>query len=153
MHGGISIVAIARIHGTIVAGRSAKELAIARNPVSVAVRIVVVGHQQLLVRLSVAVIIPPIAPLSRAWIDGWVKVIAVSALRRPVTARWCAKALVIARNPVSVAVRIVVIGGAHLFVRLSIAVVIPAIACLGGAWVDGSVRVIAVSTLRGSVTA
>jgi hypothetical protein len=144
----VIVIAVSTPRGRVTARWSAKALVIARNPISVAVSIIVIGGADLLVRLPIAVVIDPIAPLCGAWVDVWARVVAVPSLGGPETARRSTKALVNARSAVSVAVGIVVVGRAHLFVCLSIAVVVFRVALFDCAGVYTWIAVVTIPSPR-----
>jgi len=144
--GGVGIVAVGGV-GHVAGGRAATGEAVARVAVAVAVAVVVAGDHVArgVARASVAVVVDPVvaAGLRRAEVDRAVAVVAVGGVanvargRRAIGDRGTRVAL-------AVTVGVGVEGGQHPLVDVTVAVVVHAVADLGGGGVDGAVGVVAV---------
>jgi len=150
-HGRTGVVAVSRVRdvargsGTGGRGRGAHAIAVA-----VAVAVVRVDHA--LVRGSVAIVIRVVAGLGRARVDASAHIIAVGRVG-DVPARCGAGRDRGGRHAVAVAVAVAVVGHGHALIHDAVAVVVLAVAGLGGARVDAVVGVIAVAAVLGVAVA
>jgi hypothetical protein len=156
---GFGIIAITTYRGVIRVRGSTQTLAVPGLAITIVIIVPVVGGTAggtFLIYQGVAVIIYAVADLGGRRVDIGVGVVAVSAHRGSVVACGGTKTLGIASYAVVIIIDVFVVssaaGGAFL-VRQTVAVIIYAVADLGGTGVDIGVGVVAVSTHRGSVVA